>query len=238
MFLILDVIAILIFVITVVRCCRRGFFKSFFGTLKVGIAIVISYMFRPAVAYYYRTGFVEKLINNSVTERIRSIAQKTSDGFNFEKLFSDMPTEFADILSRYGADGTSLNTKFGSMTSAAEEHVAELSKTITDPIVHTVSDILAYVTLFIGSIIILSIVIWLGGLIMNLPVLSSLDRNFGFILGVLSGALIVWVFCNVAAILIESLAIVKPGILSGNVIENTYIVKWVSENLKFGFLSK
>lgn len=238
MFLILDAIAVLIFVINVITCRRKGFFRSFFGTLKVAIAIVVSYMFRPAVAYYYRTGVVEKLINKSVADRIHSIAQKTSEGFNLEKLFTDMPTEFADIMSRYGANTSSLNEKFGSMTSAAEENVIELSKSITDPIVHTVSDILAYATLFLGTILILSIVVWLGGLIMELPILSSFDKNLGFLLGIITGALLVWVFCNIVAILANSLAIVKPGILGNNVIDNTYIVKWVSENLGFGFVSK
>ncbi|MGN1047166.1 MAG: CvpA family protein [Eubacteriales bacterium] len=238
MFLILDAIAILIFVIAVIRCRSRGFFRSFFGTLKVAIAIVVAYIFRPAVAYYFRTGFVEKAISNNVADRIHSIAQKTAEGFNLEKLFSDMPAEFTDIMSRYGADSASLGEQFGAMTGAAEESVTELAKAITDPIVHTVSDILAYAALFLGSMIILTVVIWLGGLIMELPILSTLDKGLGLLFGIISGALLVWVFCNLVAMGIEAISVVKPGILGNNVVENTYIIRWVSENLGFGFASK
>ena len=74
MFLIFDVIAVVIFVFTVISCRNKGFMSSFLGTIKVALAIVISYVFMPTVSYYFRTGFVEKLITGSVTDRLHSLA--------------------------------------------------------------------------------------------------------------------------------------------------------------------
>lgn len=235
MFFIFDLIALLIFLINVISCRTKGFFKSFFGMLKVVIALIVAYVFMPTVAYFYRTSFVDKTITNAVADRINSFVQSTAEGMNFEKLFADMPTEFADIIERYGADAEKLEERFGDMAEATGESVNELASSITSSVSHAVSDILAFVTLFVGSLIILSIVIWIVGMIMKLPVLSSLDKGLGFVFGVISGLLLVWIYCNVVILGIEAIGIVKPGLIGDNVIENTYIVKYVSENLMFGF---
>lgn len=235
MFFVLDIIAVLLFLLSVVSCHHKGFFKSFFGMLKVVIAIIASYIFMPTVAYFYRTNFVEKLISDNVASRINSIARRTAEGFNLEKLFNDMPSEFADILERYGADTQKLSEKFGSLTDAAEESVSELASSITSSVVRTVSDILAFATLFIGALIILTVVIWIIGMIVQLPVLSAIDKGLGVAFGIISGLLIVWVYCNLVCIGVDALRAVKPGIIGSNVIENTYIVKYICDNFSFGF---
>lgn len=238
MFFVLDVLAVVFFISSIISCRNKGFFKSFFGMIKVLLSLLVAYVFMPTIAYFYRTKFVEKLITENVAERINSLAQKTAEGFNFEKLFADMPAEFRDILTRYGADAEALSEKFGEMTGAAEESVTEMANSITASVVRTVSDVLAFVTLFIGCLIVLSIVIWIVGMILKLPVLSSLDKGLGFIFGIISGALLVWIFCNVAASAVELIGVIKPGLIGSNVIENTYIVKYVCDNFPFGFAAK
>ena len=74
MYFILDVIALAIFLITVISCQRKGFFKSFFGLIKVVLALVVAYIFMPTVAYFYRTSFVERLVSKNVAERINVLA--------------------------------------------------------------------------------------------------------------------------------------------------------------------
>ncbi|MEE0970188.1 MAG: CvpA family protein, partial [Clostridia bacterium] len=161
--------------------------------------------------------------------------QKTAEGFNLEKLFSDMPTEFTDIISRYDASLDLLSDKFGSISSAASDTVNELAGNITSKVTHTISDILGFATLFIGSLIVLSVVVWLIGLILKLPVLSGIDKALGFLFGIITGVLLVWVYSNLLNYGIEVLCAVKPGILSENVIENTFIIKYISDNFPFGF---
>ena len=124
------------------------------------------------------------------------------------------------------------------MTEAAENNLTDLAQTITYPVVKSVSNILAYAALFVGSLIILSIVIKIIGLVMKLPVLKGIDRTLGLVFGVISGALLVWVYCNLVAFTINSISIVKPGLIGTNVFENTYIIKFVCEKYGFGFAAK
>ncbi|MBQ8208458.1 MAG: CvpA family protein [Clostridia bacterium] len=235
MFFILDVIAVIIFLMTVISCRSKGFFKSFFGLIKVVLALIVAYLFMPTAAYFYRTSFVEKLVSDTVAERINNLAQKTAEGFNLEKLFGDMPSEFADILSRYGADGDKLAERFGGLTAAAEDSINDLATSITSAVVHAISDILAFATLFVGALIVLSIVIWIVGLIMKLPVLSTIDKGLGFLFGIISGLLLIWVYANLVTFAVEAISIVKPGLIGTNVIENTFIIKYISDNFMFGF---
>lgn len=192
----------------------------------------------PTVSFYFRRGFVENFINKGVSDRIHSLVRAFGDGFDLQKLFSDMPAEFSDIISRYGADADKLSERFGKMSSAAEENITDLVETITAPVVKSVSNILAYAALFVGSLIILSIVIWIVGIIMKLPVLRSIDKTLGLIFGAVSALLLVWVYCNIVAFMINSISIVKPGLIGNNVLENTYIIKYICENYAFGFASK
>ncbi len=235
MYFVLDVIAIIIFLMTVISCRRKGFFKSFFGLIKVLLALVAAYVFMPTVAYLYRTGFVERIVSENVAERIDALAQKTTKGLNLSKLFTDMPSEFSDILGRYGADAQKLAERFGTIEEAAEESVNDLASNITSSVVHGVSDALAFTTLFVGALIILTFVIWLIGLILKLPVLSSIDKGLGLIFGIISGLLLVWVYSNLVTYAVETIEIVKPGILGQNVVDNTFVVKYISENYMFGF---
>ncbi|MEE0969525.1 MAG: hypothetical protein U0M06_09165, partial [Clostridia bacterium] len=78
MYFIFDIIALMIFFLTVSSCRTKGFFKSFFGTMKVVISILIAYIFMPSMAYFYRTSFVEKLVTDNVAERINILTQKTA----------------------------------------------------------------------------------------------------------------------------------------------------------------
>ncbi len=235
MYFILDVVAIIIFLLTVISCRRKGFFRSFFGLIKVILALVVAYTFMPTVAYFYRTSFVERLVSRNVAERINVLAQKTADGLNLNKLFADMPSEFSDILSRYGADGKKLAERFGAIEDAALDSVNDLASSITSKVVHGISDTLAFATLFIASLIILTVVIWLMGMILKLPVLSGIDKGLGFIFGLISGILLVWIYSNLITYAVETIEILKPGILGQNVIDNTFIVKYISENYMFGF---
>ncbi len=235
MYFILDVIALIIFLITVISCRRKGFFKSFFGLIKVVLALVAAYIFMPTVAYFYRTGFVEKMISKNVAERINALAQKTAEGLNLSKLFTDMPSEFSEILGRYGADGEKLAERFGAIEDAAQESINDLASSITSSVVHGISEVLAFATLFICALFILTLVIWIMGLILKLPVLSSIDKGLGLIFGIISGLLLLWVYANLITYAVEAIEIVKPGILGENVIENTFIVKYISENYMFGF---
>lgn len=235
MFFIIDLLALLIFFGTVVSCYRKGFFKSFFSSIRVVLAIIVSYMFMPTVSYLYRTKFVQDAVSGVIEGRLFALVQETADNFNLEKLFLDMPAEFSDILSRFGTDAEKLSESYGQMSSAASSNVTQMAQTIAFPVAKTISDVLAYVTLFIGTMIILTIVIKIIGVVLKLPVLSGFDKILGLALGVVSGGLFLWVYCNVVSIGIKILNTVKPDVLGSNVIENTYIVRYLSDWFGAGF---
>ncbi len=235
MYFILDVIAVIILVFSVISCCARGFFKSFFSMAKVAVSIGVAYIFMPTLAYFFRTSFIEKSVSKTVVDRLDSLTQKTTGGADLEKLFNDMPTEFADILDRYGVSAESLSERFGGFTNAAEESINDLAASITENVVHTISEVLAFAALFIGTFIVLTIVIWIMGFILKLPVLSTIDKGLGFLFGIITGVLAIWVYCNLVSVGVEALSAVKPGLMSDNVISNTLIVDYISSTFPFGF---
>lgn len=225
MFFVLDVLALIIFFGTIISCYHKGFFKAFFGTIKVIVSVVVAYLFMPTLSYFFRTKFIQKTVSGAIEERVSAIVNGVADKINLQKLFADMPTEFADILNRYGADTEKLAERYGHMTDAAEENVVDLAQTIAFPVVKTISDVLSFIAIFILAFVVLTIAIKLVSLVLKLPVLSGIDKFLGFVLGLVSGAILLWVYCNVVSIGINAFNAIKPGMLGNDVVENTFIIK-------------
>ncbi len=238
MYFILDLVAIILFLIVLVSCYRKGFLRSFLSSLKVVLSIVLAYVFTPTVSFYIRTGFVEERVTEIVHRRILGVTTKTAELFNLRRLFEDMPEDFRKTLSSFGADGETLRERYGDMVSASEESVAAMSETIAAPAVKIISNSIAFALLFIGIMLAITIIIHIVGLITHLPIIGGLDRALGFVLGVFTGLLVIVVFCNISYYAIKAINMVSPSRISENVIENTYVVKYLSEFFGFKILGK
>ncbi len=238
MYFILDLIAIILFLVVLVSCYRKGFLKSFLSSLKVLLSIILAYVFTPTVSFYIRTGFVEEKVTGIIGERISAMTIKTAEFFNLKRLFEDMPEEFRKIISSFGADGDVLRERYGDMASATEESIEAMARTIAAPAVKIISNSIAFALLFIGIMLVITIVIHIVGLITHLPLIGGLDRALGFVLGIFTGVLVIVVFCNLSYYAIKALNMVSPSRISENVIENTYVVRYLSEFFGFKILGK
>ena len=234
MFLALDIIVVVIFAATLINCIRRGFVRSVLSLLKSVIAVVVSYMFTPALAEYFKKAFISDAITEPVKERLNVMLTETAGKFNIEKLFADKPKEFLDILSRFGVKLEDFADSYGVSSQASEEYVSSLAQDITAPVVNTVANILAFIGLFVGALIILSIAILILSAVVKLPVIRGIDKLLGTVFGLASGLVLAFSFAGLAKVGFEALASVSPDTFGG-VIEKTVVVKFLG-SVDFGQL--
>ena len=113
--------------------------------------------------------------------------------------------------------------------NGVDQAKAAIVDAMTTPVSSIIGKTIAFILLFVGSIIIVKVLWLLSSLVVNLPVIRSIDRIGGVILGVINGILITFVLVAVINIGLVYALKDKPANQRENIIENTFIFKFVDE---------
>ncbi len=215
---------------------RRGFVRSVMG-LVTGIASTIAaYAYTPVLAEYIRKNYLIENITNGIAETLRSLALDTeTDLYNLDRLASDLPEPFTAILERYSIDLEPFIGQIRGLSACSEEVVDAFAAQIAAPTTTVLASAAAFVILFIGFVIILSLLTGLLDLIFNLPILRSANAMLGFILGAAEAAFIACLLASVMSVLASALGAVDPSLFGPDVVEDTIICKFI---LRHNFLDR
>ncbi len=117
----------------------------------------------------------------------------------------------------------------GEIAQSISDLVTQAGKNIADATATIVAHNLAYILVFIVSLIVLSILVFLAARLVNvafkLPVLSGINRLGGLLAGALWGALIVAVLIWILVAFFPSTT-AAGGILAPEVVQNSYVVRF------------
>ena len=231
---VLDAILIIICVTTVFVSMRRGFVKTVLSLLSSVAAIFLSVAFTPMVSSFFYDKFMLSAITNGIFDTVKSLAGNgTSEGIS--TMFETMPDALVKLLERYNVSEDAINSMSNSAISGNAD-VRSICETIASPIATTISNALAFIACFIVAIIILKIVVCIIDAIFKLPVLKSVNKFAGLILGLAISVVIIYVYSNAAVYLVTSLGAISPEIFGDKVISDTVIVKFFSEHYVFGLV--
>lgn len=223
----LDVLFLAIVVLTVVRCTVRGFVRSIMHLVSLIAAFLSAYYFTPPVALWLEENFFAERIAGQVANAVEGMALRNGEWFNLSRLFADMPADFAALLQRYGADSAALGERFGGLETAGAQSTGELAASIARPVVSGLSNVTAFILLFVAAIFVCSLIGWLLDLIVKLPVLRTANRLLGFVLGVICAALLGVIFVRGAVVVVGYLHSVDPVRFDADAIEQTMVLKYV-----------
>ena len=245
--LVLDIIIIAITALLIIAGYRRGFFKSVM-TLCTGVAsVLVAYTFTPRLSLWLKENFILEKLAGGLSDTLESIAGTGSDGvYDMTKLIRD--SQFGEIVSRYGADPDKIAGVVSDMGDGAVNATAAAAKTVAravaepglsdfkkrldlraEPIASTVSDVVAFVALFIGAVLVLKLITWLLGFVFRLPVLRTMDRLMGLVFGVLSALLFVWVFAMLSDSALTALSAIAPGSFSPDILNDSHLLTFFAK---------
>ena len=139
-----------------------------------------------------------------------------------------MPDAFRQIIDRYDADEERLTDALPDEPEAEEEDVHLLSELIAEPVARAISGVLAFLALFVGSVIVLKLLTWILDLIFQLPVLKTANSMLGFLFGVLSALLWAWVLSSLSVTLAKAMFSISPELFPEDLVEKTILVKLFS----------
>lgn len=224
MSLIVDLIFIAIILFCIISGVKKGFIRSVMNLVTFAAAFICAWQFTPYLADYYSERIFIPSITEKVSALITSIINNGSGTLGLDNLFADKPEAFIDITRRFGSDLPSLENYYGGQTAVDSFNLTEkISAFIATPVAKSISSVLAFITIFAGVTLLFIIATFVLDAIFKLPILSTLNRFLGLLLGLVCGALNVWVISLVIEALAGSLAAVYPDYFNVSIANNSVL---------------
>ncbi len=198
MWIFLDIILALIFILFAVDGYKKGFIKSVFGIGITIVSVIVAMNFYAPLADFFRSTVIYGELTDNLHEKIEEYIADALDEDSLGELLNDAPTGIAALLSGFGTGTDEVAEKYNELITAGETGIAEkISDYIVDPAAETLSAALAVLVVFIASVLVLNIVMRLLDLIFKLPILNFANKLGGFVIGAFTGLLVAFVFCTV-----------------------------------------
>jgi len=223
----IDLILILTFAFTVIFYTYKGFIKSCFGLCKYLIAFVIAHLFAPTLSEIIFDSFMYDSINRSVYNWMSDIISNAEAQLNIQEFINKFPEFITKLLESIGVSLNSLveNSESAPMT---EEALSNIATSVSSSIAEFISTALAYVSIFVVSIIVLTILVFILDKICKLPVLKQLNKTLGCIFGIICAIINVMAVCAIITLVLNIVGIEKPELIPDIISDKTIVYNFIS----------
>lgn len=232
---VLDAILIAICIAIIVTSVKRGFAKTVLSAVSLIAAVLLAVVFTPTLSALLYDGFILKSITDGILGTVGSLAG-TGDSAGVLNMLETMPEVLTDIFTRYNVSDETVSA----MTESAkggEATVESICETIASPVAAMLSNVLAFVICFVAAVLVLKIAVAIINAVFKLPLLKTVNRAAGLVLGILLAAIAAYVYTSVAVELMDGLGALSPKMFGDDVISGTIIIKFISENNTLGLIS-
>ena len=188
---IIDLCAVGIIVLFTVRGYKRGLIKTVAGLLALVLAFYgagfVAKQFTPAVSASYTQQYIRKIVTNEVGQQIgQAVPDEQAPGVEEEQAEpqEEVPQSkswMPQAISKVVDDAVAEFKQTGQL--AVDAGIAKASDTITYAAL--------FVLAFIALLIILKLVIWALDLAAKMPVVKTVNKFGGVIIGLVIGYIIV-----------------------------------------------
>ena len=217
---VLDILIIGILIFCIAMGYKNGFVKTVMNALSFVIAFVVAKTFAPGLAEFINANWIMPNFAEKAEEQLTKLLPSSG---GFDKLIQDKPSEFLNILKRYGID---VNKWLAEAAQKAGNEVDKAARNIVESVSGGISYFLAFVVILLLAFALLKIASALVNKAVKLPGLNLLNRAGGIILGLFYGIVISYIFVYLAYYVLPYLA--ANDVISSvlDTVENTIFFKW------------
>ncbi|MGN1125953.1 MAG: CvpA family protein [Ruminococcus sp.] len=237
MSLALDLGVIIIVLLTIVVCFKRGFAKTVLGLLSNIISVVGAFILGTSLSDLIYSGLIKDNIIDSLSSSINSNLSTTSSTANEQT--SALPDYIQSILSLFGYSTDTVNQNIDTMVETQSNNIASAVESAIGPVITAIiSFFLVIILFFIFRFITARLSKLIAG-VMEVPVLHTVNRLLGGLVGILDGLVIVYFL---TAIVIIVVPVVTGGAISyfdfGVMAEKTVLFRlFYDHNIVTGILN-
>ncbi len=196
MTLFIDLILIGVFVGFTVAGYRKGFVKMLISCFKNLAAFLIAFFTAPKLGEIIaKMSFMDN-VRVTVAEKLTTLlGTDSATAEDVKRIINSEQNAFAEFAERMGVDTNAVSkvaeNAVGNVNEAVGEYIAE-------PCVSVLSCVIAFVIVFVVSVLAIKLVGVVLSLIVKLPVLHASNKILGIVTGALLG--LFWVFIITAVI--------------------------------------
>jgi len=207
----LDLIVVLIVFSTMYTVIKKGFVRTVIDFASVICALIASKIFaNPLSSFFY--GILEKVTSKKINEIIENLIREN----NLPKTLEE--GELFEFLSKYNID---LANK------VSGEAVESTMNVITQYLVGILSYAVAFIVVFILTIIAFKIASVVVGGIFELPILKTINKTLALVLAVVMSLFYVLLFIAFMQIILPYLTSVYPDVINNDVINKSLIFDYL-----------
>lgn len=198
---ILDILIIVIIALSIFFAAKRGFIRTLLGGTSFLIAVAVALIFINPVRDYLGNSSVADKARASLSDTLAGFVSSDSESYD-PKLLEDN-SAFMNMISVFGIDTDEIQEKWQDWrTENTEKLRVDLEEYVSKPVVHAVATVVAFLALFLGSLLILKLALFLLDRFFRLPVLRQANTFLGVLLGVILAAVRVYLFVALVNLLL------------------------------------
>ena len=237
MSLALDIGVIIIVILTIIVCFKRGFAKTVLGLLSNIVSIVGAFVLGTSLSDLIYSGLIKDNIIESLSSSINSNLSTSTSSVSGQA--SELPDYVNSILSLFGYSADTVNKNIDTMVETQSNNIASAVESAIGPVITAILSFFLVIILFIILRFITAKISKLIAGVMEVPVLHTVNRVLGGLVGILDGLVVVYFL---TAIVIIVVPIVTGGAISyfefGVMAEDTMLFKlFYDYNIVTGILN-
>ena len=213
LWLIFDIAIIAVFAFSIHRSVKNGMINASKSILSIILTVIIMTSSHAYITAWFKTSDFGDKISESISEMV-------------EKRFSET-IPYSQGTEEIGKNSLSFIDKLISQKSQElQEAQKDFTHAITDQITDSVLGLIAVIFLYIAIRLFLFILFKILGLVFELPLLRSVNKVAGAIIGIVNALFIVYILTGAMVLFLPA----DISMTVQNAVSQTYITKYFYEN--------
>lgn len=188
---VLDAALVAVFIFSIVRAAKKGFFEALFdlGVYVISMisAKVLSVSFAPKVY----SSYIEASAREYLTKSLGSTAQADFSS-KVQTVINSIPDSLDGVMKMIGIDSGAIAAQVSEADLSGKHAVDVAMQKIVSPVCDAVIQTVLFIAISLLMMALLKIVVRLfGSVIKKLPAIKQVNSSLGAVLGAVKGALLV-----------------------------------------------
>ena len=184
--ILLDVFMLAVIALIVFFSVKRGFVKSFFGSAKPIIVIVITVILSALLVGACEEHIVSEKIDGRITDILVQKAEQSGGNLTFDDLTKELPKIVKKVISITVAE-----QYFNSIGGSGVEVAKKLGSKIEQLAIDVISNAVSAIISFIIAYVVCTLTVYALDRVFRLPILNDFNKFCGLIWGIASAYIFV-----------------------------------------------
>lgn len=200
----IDIILVVIFAAFVFTAVRKGFVLSLLEFGAVILAVLLAYNFSPKVAEAAYDGFAREVTINVIETQIEEKISLSETATQSQVFLESIPDYVVSVAEFAGLSIDDIKNSIATSEFTSENIATELVDKIAQPIILGVLTAVSFVVLAIVLMFVLKLLARVIAKVFRLPIIKTLNKLLGGVLGACKGLAVIMFICTVLTIFFAS----------------------------------